>query len=352
MLFIFKSLKGRKVHNEGEAAKLWTPGMSVLNSNGDLDASSLGYQYAIQTTTQIRAKVLEQKFYKVPPAEFMTVIPGTGAWKEEIKTNAVYDVSGPFEQGLISVASGPSQLAQVDVGTSPKTAKVNTWAKVYGYSIPEVQKALAANNWDPVQGKMSALKRQWDLGIQKVAFLGLKGDSDTPGLLTSADVNVDTTTITENISAMSADDFATFVSIVLGVFADNANFTVMPNMFAIPLDDFLGLVTPVSASFPVTNKLQYLLDAFKMATGNANFQIRGLAYGQAAFNAGYVSAGGKSRYVLYNNDPETVAMDLPVDFTLTPAGTANNFNFQGVGAGQFTGSIIYRPREVCYFDHS
>jgi hypothetical protein len=346
------SLLGREVRND-DGKKLWVPGMSVLNSNGDLDSTGLGYQYTIQTTTQIRAKVLEQKFYKVPIADFVPVIPGTGVWMEEIKTNAVYDVAGPFEQGLISLASGPSQLAHVDVGTSPKTAKIMTWAKGYMYTVPEVQKALAANNWDVVSGKMSALKRQWDLGLQAIAFLGLKGMlSDVPGLLTNSEVTVDTTTILENISAMSADDFSTFVASILGVYAENSNFTEMPDTFIMPLDDFLGMATPVSASFPMISKAEYLRKAFAEITGNANFQIRGLAYSQAAKNAGYVSTPGTNRYVLYKKDPETLAMDLPVDFTLTPAGTSNNFQWQGVGAGQFTGTIVYRPREVMYYDHS
>jgi hypothetical protein len=304
----------------------WAPGMSVLNSNGDLDPSALGYQYTIQTTTQIRAKVIQQKFFKVPPAEYFSVIPGNGAWMENIKTNAVYDVAGPFEQGLIGTAEGPSQLATVDVGTSPKTAKVHTWAKGYLYTIPEVNKALASTNWDPVSQKMEALKRQWDLGIQKIGFLGLKGDLTlTPGLLSNADVTIDTTTIDENLSAMSAADFADFVATVLGVYADNSNYTAMPNMFVIPLDDFLGLVTPFSSIYPNVSKLTYLIDAFKAATGNSNFQIKGLPYCQKAINAGYVvDASGRNRYALYNNELETVAMDLPVDFQLTPAGTSSS----------------------------
>jgi hypothetical protein len=353
---MFRKLKdmiGREVRNDN--GKLpWVAGMEIVNSNGDLDPASLGYQYTIQTTSFIRSKVIAQKFYKTPPADFFSVIPGTGAWMENIKTNATYDVAGPFEQGIIGNASGPAQIPTVDVGTSPLSAKVHTWAKGYVYTVPEVKKALASSNWDPVSSKMEALKRQWDLGIQKIGFLGLLGDLTlTPGLLTNAAVSIDTTTITENISAMSADDFATFVATILGVFSENSNFTAMPTMFVIPQDDFLGLITPVSATFPMVNKLTYLLDAFKAATGNSNFQIKPLAYCQKDFNAGYVvDASGRNRYALYNNEVETVAMDLPVDFQLTPAGTKNNYQFEGVGAGQFTGCIVYRPREFMYFDHT
>jgi len=348
----FKRLiKGAKLLN----SLGWNPsmGMTLRNANGDVDASSLGYQYTVQTTTQIRAQVIRQKFYEIPFADYVPVVPGTGAWMEDIKTNLVYDTAGSFETGVISVASGPSQIATVDVGTAPVTAKIATWAKGYMYSVPEVQKALAANNWDVVSSKMETLKRNWDLGLQKVAFLGFLPDlTNMPGLLTNASVNINTGVITKNISSMTAAEFATFVAAILAAYFANSNNTVLPDSFEIPMSDYLGLVTPIASGFPVVSQLDYLLDAFKKATQNPNFKVFGLAYGDAANNAGYVAAGGKYRACLYRNDPESVKMDLPVDFILTPAGTSNNFQWQGIGAGQFTGAIAYRPAEMLYFDHT
>ena len=358
MIRKLKDMIGGKVRNDKTPLQ-WAPGMSITNANGDLDSASLGFQYTLQTTDFIRSRVIGQKFYKVPPADFFTIIPGNGAWMEGIKLNATYDIAGPFEQGIIGTASNQGQIATVDVGTAPISRKVHTWAKAYVYSLPEVKKALASLNWDPVEQKMGALKRQWDLGIQKVGFLGLLGDLTlTPGLLTNASVTVDTTTIPMNLGAMTADELTTFVSIVLGVFSENSNFTAMPTKFVIPQDDFLGLVAPYSATFPNISRLNYLLDAFKAATGNANFQIKPLVYCQKDFNAGYVvDASGRNRYALYNDEMDEagnapVSMDLPVDFNLTPAGTKNNFQFEGIGCGQFTGCIFDRPREAVYFDHT
>jgi hypothetical protein len=45
-------------------------------------------------------------------------------------------------------------------------------------------------------------------------------------------------------------------------------------------------------------------------------------------------------------------MDIPVDFTMTQAGTLNNFQFQDAAYGQFTGVGIYRLLELVYFDLS
>lgn len=342
-------LVGKELRNSKE----FVPGMTLLNANGDVDTASLGYQYTIQTTTQIRAKTITQKFYTVPPADYISVIPGTGAWMEDIKTNITYDVAAAFESGIISTASGPARIANVDVGLSSINSKITTIAKGYQYSTPELQKALASNNWDVVAAKLEALKRHFDLGMQKIAFLGLINDlTNSPGLLTNANVTVNTGRIVANISSLSAANFAVLVAGMLADYQANCSYTAMPNTFLIPTDDYVGLATPVASGFPVVSMLTYLEDAFKRITGNANFKIAPLAYGIGAQNLGYVSAIGKSRYVLYNNNIDTLWMDVPVPFTLTPAGTANNFQWQGVGVIQLTGVTIARPAEVLYYDHA
>ena len=348
--------KGVQLRNDAGAPATipFAPGMSVRNANGDLDAVGLGFQYTIQTTTLIRARVIEQKFYRVAPADFMTVNSGQGAWLDEIKTNLQYDAAGDFDAGIMGMGSNNAEVPQVEVGTAPATAKIATWMYGYQYNLIEVQKALAANNWDVVEGKHSAVKRKWDLGIQKVAFLGLLRDlTGFPGLLTNSQVNIDTATIPQNISAMDPDEFSTFVSAIIAAFAENCDYTVMPNTFVIPTSDAVGLAGPVSPTFPVgPSKMEYLVKAFKEVTGDPSFKVLSLAYSNKAKNDGYTASGGKDRYVLYNNNNETLSMDLPVDFNFFAPGTADNFTFRGVSAGQFTGCIVYRPKEMLYFDHT
>jgi hypothetical protein len=343
-------LKGREIRNSG-----WIPGMSIQNASGDIDPAGIGYDYAIRTTTFIRSKVIQQKFYKIAPADFMTVEVGNGAWMEKITQPLQYDNAAGFETGIINTGKGEASLDIVDTGISNKDSVILTWAKGYRWAIPELQKALASNNWDIVQGKVEALKRNWDLGIQDIAFLGSKSLSTVTGLLTSADVTSDTTNIPKNIALMSADEFQTLVAALLGAYFSNSNSTQLPNTFLMPMDDYLGMAAAASSGFPNVSKLFYLAQAFKEITGNASFQIKGLAYCQATYNAGRTTglgASGLQRYALYNNDPETLRMDIPVDFTLSAPGTSDNFYWHGVGYGQFTGCTIYRPAEVLYFDHA
>ena len=330
----------------------WQPGMELFNSNGDINTSSMGYQYTIQTTHLIRAKVITQKFYEVPVTEYVPMEIGEGAWMENIQTNLVYQTGGDFERGNISM-SDPTNITQVGVGLAPVPATIITWAMGYQYSNVEIEKALAADNWDVVQAKVGALKKLWDLGLQQIAFLGSKSNlTNVPGLLSQSAVNVNTSIITLNISSMSSSQFATLVQLLLNDYFANSNSTVLPDTFVIPMSDYLGLATPVASGFPVVSQLTYLLDAFKQITQNPNFKIMGLAYANQSQNAGYWASNGTYRYTLYRRDPEVIRMVLPVDLILNAPGTSNNFNWNGVGVGQYTGAIAYRPAEIRYYDHT
>ena len=321
--------------------------MKLRNSNGDVDPTSLGYQYAIRTTTALRANSLKQKFFEVAPADYFTVAVGEGAWMQEIRTNVEYITSGSFESGYMNTGQNQAQLPNVGIALSNKNAKIKTWGMGYEYSIPELELALASTNWDVVSGKTNALKKVWDLGIQKIGFLGAVSDSDIPGLLTNSDVTIDTTTILSNLSALSASDFQAFVANVLAVYRLNANYTAWPNRFVIPEDDWVGLGTATSPDFPIGDRITYLENFFKRLTGRADFRVMPLVYGNKAQNTASIN---HFRYALYNDDPETLRMDMPVPFQFINP-TPRAISFEGAAVGQHTGCIVYRPREVVYFDH-
>lgn len=328
----------------------WMKGMTLLNANGDVDPASLGYQYAVQTTEQIRAKVVKQVFFEIPPADFFPVVPGEGGWKEGLITNYTFDVAGDFSSGIIGSAVGPARIAQVDAGIAPKTTPIVTWAKGYQYNKVELEKAVASGNWNPIIARQEALKKHFDLGLQKTGFLGMP-EAGLTGFLNNTDVTVDTGTITKDISAMSTAEFRTFVAAILGVYRSNANRTAMPSKFVMPESDFLGLAQPLSADFPMTSKLSFLLQAFREITRNAAFEILPCAYADKDLNAGILDANGNDRYVLYADDAENLQMDVPVPFNLMAPGTGNNFTFEGVAVAQLGPVVVFRPRTMIYFDH-
>jgi len=323
-------------------------GLTLRNSAGDIDQSTLGYQIAIDTLTFIKKQVTEQKFYEIAPADYLPIAVGDGAFAQNILTNLVVNASGDFEAGIINQGSANDRLAMADTGIASKTMRVVNWAKAVGYSVFEIEQALQANNWDIIESKHRARKKNWDLGIQKVAFLGsLTDGTNVPGLLTQSTVNSDISTITKTISSMSTSEFATFVAAVIAAYQSNCVYTAMPTHFLIPQDDWVGLATPLSTVYPSISKLEYLKKAFnEIVPGGVT--LMPLVYSIPAYNTTY--SINKHRYVMYRKDPETLRMDIPVDYTVTQPNTYNNFQFQDAAYGQFTGVGVYRPLEVLYFD--
>ncbi|RTL04662.1 DUF2184 domain-containing protein [Candidatus Dependentiae bacterium] len=326
-------------------------GLELRNANGDISPNSLSYNYTMDRLSYIRQRVVEQTFYEVLPSNYLDVIPGEGAFAQQIITNATIKTGSNFASGKVNTSGHNNRLATADAAVTPVYTKVTNWAMAIDYNIFDVEQSLFSGNWDIVEMKHRARKKDWDLGIQAVAFLGDLDDlTDFPGLLTQSTVNVNTSLITTNISAMTYTQYNTFVAGVIGAFLSNANQTVYPNMFVIPQDDYAGLAAPINPEFPLISKLSYLQQAFDAIVPNGKVKILPSAYAMSAYN----NAAGvnKQRYALYRRDIDTMFMELPVDYQTTMVGTLNNFNFQDAAYGQYCGVTLLKPLEMLYFDHS
>ena len=317
---------------------------TFLNS---IQAKDAQYQQIIDTLTYIESITVEQKFYEVAIADYVPVEVGNGSFSESILRNLSFDVAGDFEDGIINTGE-KSRLAEVDAVLSPVTIPVLNWGKYAAYTLFDVEQAARSSNWDVIEGKLKARKKNWDLGIQKVAFLGSSVISSVTGLLNNANATINTTTITKRISDMSDSEFQTFVGLLLADYRTNVNGSAMANRFVIPESDYVGLGSAASTAYPLITKLEYLENTFTRMAGKlgaSDFKILPSKYGESA-----ISGLGVDRYVLYNQNSETMTMHIPVDYTTTNFDTDNQFSFQNVAYGQYTGLGLYREREALYFD--
>lgn len=335
--------------------------MKILNSKGQpvlLNAqeqnianlmqrqvNSLGYEVNITTLTTIMKKITEQKFFEIAPADYLPVRVGEGAWSTNLITYRSFALGDDFENGVINTGANNSRLASADAGVDSVTVKVLNWAKSIGWSLFDLQLAAKSGNWDLVTAKEKARLKNWQLGIQKVAFLG-SSDGMAKGLLNQVGIETNTTFISKPISAMTTVELKAFCAGVLDLYRANCNRTAWPTHFIIPESDYLGLASPASADFPIRSTLSLLEETFQVMTKNAGFKILPLAYADAAYNTALIN---KQCYVLLNYEEESLRMDIPVDYTNTLANSIDNFSFQNVGYGQFTGVMAYRPKEMLYF---
>lgn len=312
--------------------------------------NSLGYEVAITTLTTITKKITEQKFFQIAPADFLPVRVGEGTWSTNLTTYRSFDAADAFETGIINTGGQNSRLATADAAVDALNIKVFPWAKSIGWSIFDLEFAAKSGNWDLVSAKEKSRKRNWDLGIQRIAFLGATGlngvGGSCLGLLNQGGVTVNTTVITQPISAMSTTDLKQFCVQVVEAYRANCNRTAFPTHFIVPESDYNGMAGQASAQFPMKSVLQLLEEMFQTICRNKAFKILPLAYADAAYSGLSVQ-----QYVLLNYDEESVRMDLPLDYTSTLANSLDNFSFQNAGYGQFTGVLAYRPLEMLYFQY-
>lgn len=340
-------MRHRILNSQGEPIVLNQMESKIAMMNQRV-VNSLGFEIDITTLTTIMKKVTEQKFFEIAPADYLPVRVGEGAWSTSLVTYRSYNIAGDFAQGIINGGGGNARLAGADAGVDSVAVQVKNWAKSIGWTLMELQQAMKAGNWDLITAKEKSRKKNWDLGIQSVAFLGLEGSSDVKGLLSQSGIEENTTLITKPISSMSEAELKVFTAGLIDAYRENCARTAWPTHFIIPESDYLGLASQASADFPVKSVLELLLEAFRLNTRNKDFQILPLAYADAAYNPN----SAKQIYTLLKYEEESIRMDIPVDYTNTLANSIDNFSFQNVGYGQFTGVQSYRPKEMIYFTYT
>ena len=338
----FRNAKGEKVELTQKEAAL---AKAVEIQNAEV-LNALGIEIPITTLMTAIKSVSEQKFYKIAPADYVPVVVGEGSFGTDLLKYLSFQTGSDFEEGIIKTGTGNAKLAQVDAGVEGIRIPIINWAKGLNWNLMEVQQAAKTGNWDLITAKEKSRKTNWDLGIQKVAFLGSETVPSAKGLLNQDNVNSNMTTITKSISSMSTTEYSTFVSEVYAKYRANSNFTAEPDTFIIPENDYNGLATPLNTTYPTVSKLEYLKKAFREVVGQ-EVEIKKLAYANKGQNNLNVN-----RYVLLHKDPDTLAFNIPVDYTSTMANSINGFNWENAAYGQFTGVRVYRPLEVLYFDFS
>ena len=311
----------------------------------ELNKNSLGYSQLISTLTAVGRKVSEQKFYELAVADYCPIVIGNGAFQRTIINWRTYVKGEGFKTGVISNASNKSQMPLVDAAYDQIQQTIYNWAKGLVYSLFELEEAMQANTlFSLIEAREISRRKEWDLGIQEVVMLGYGASY---GLLNQSTVTVDSATISKKISTMSASEFNIFAGLVYEAYRSNCARTAKPTHFVLPESDYNGLVTYPDATYPLHTKLFLLEQAFKTITGNAAFKILPNAYcDKANFDT------TNNRYVLLNYDESSVKCDLPIDYTMTQAGTTNGFSWENVGYGSFTGVVAQREKEMLYFGNT
>lgn len=314
--------------------------------------NSLGYEVSITTLTALSKKITEQKYYQLSggagPADYIPIVASNGAWGTQITTYRSFIEGDDFSTGVVATGSGNSRLAGVDASVDSVSVKIRNWAKSCGWTLFDVEQASRSGNWDVIATLQKARKKNFDLGIQAICFLGMSGDSSVLGLYNQSGITTDTTNLPMPFWKMTPADLAQAPGNILESYRSNNNRTAYPNRFVWPESDYNRSANQASPTFPIKSIKQVLEDTFKEITGHKDFKILPSAYGDQA----YGGLASVCTYALYNYEEESIRMDLPVPYSATLANSTDNFNFTNVGYAQFTGVQVYRPLELLYFTNA
>lgn len=311
------------------------------------------YKQEIDTLTALDNKIIEQKFFTVNIPDFVDIDEGNGAWADQIFNYQTFDNAGDGFEGFQVDGSNESRMPTVDIQYDGRIDKRKIWNKKVSYKKVDMEQIKAilkagGRNFDIIADKLAARKRNFDLMMQDVAFLGNPVFNDINGLLNNSEVTTDTTLITTSIGALPDPDFNLLVSQMIGEYINQTNYSELkPNRLIMPYSDFLSLTQFNSVQFPMMSKLEYLENVFKKATMSDDFKILPSPYAEAGRNG-----TGKNIYMLYRKDPNVLVLDLPVPYSTTAFNTIDDYVFYNVGYGQVGGVRIFRPQEVLYFSYT
>lgn len=304
-----------------------------------------GYLVPMTTLTAVLKSLASQKFYEIPVNDYLPVRVGTeAAWARDMLMFRSFQIGGDFEKGYIETGN-EGRLASTDVTLDAVRVPIRTWAKELTWSIADVAEAARTGIWDIVTQKEKARRTNWNLGIQKTAFLGSR-DGKMEGLATLSDVNINTTLVPANLPQMTDAEFTAFVGNLVGAYLQNNDYTQMPNRLYIPLKDFVALNNATSIAFPIKSKIEYLRDALR-ATAGQDFEIKPLAYLQTEKSDGKLNA---DRYILMRYDEEVARFEIPVDYTVTVPNSIEGWTIRNAAYGQHSGVLSARPQEILYLD--
>lgn len=318
----------------------------TVNNASAISTATAGFEQTISTITSIVQGVIRQKFYTLlgqTPSDFVPMdVSGFGAYSSQIFQYRAAYVGSSFNAGLVAPSTGLGQNATADIVIDGITIKNNFWRMQYVVSNEQIKMAEVDRSvFSLIEEKEKARKTVWDLGIQEVVFNGL-GDGVTFGLLNQPDVSKDTSLFPVALTKMSLAQLRTFMSTLMGVYLDHSNGTAMFDTWCMPTNEFMGLGTYISDSFPQQTYRDAIEKIF--AESGYNVKIVHSLYNQTAGD------GQKGRHVFYRNNPDSIRMYIPKTYTPHPLYPINGMDSVSLAEGQFTGVTVLRTGEILYAD--
>ena len=223
------------------------------------------------------------------------------------------DFAGIMNEFRNAVGNNGNYVPRVNAGLNQKKVNVYTFEVAYDLRFVELEKMKKTTLQKSIQDIYSnAIVAGWDLFVQKIAYVGIKGST---GLFNSASVKttaIDNSSATASNSGFKGMDDRDIVSWFNGVFEyyllnSNMNITVLPDTFLVPT--FVGSDLTGRMNELYTNILRKFMIDHNLGVDESDGEIKITISSRPDLNE--LGAGGHGRIVAYKKAKEFVRLDMP-----------------------------------------
>lgn len=315
--------------------------MVAYNGHSAFSGAAAGLEQTITTLSDIIAGVLDQKFYELldqTPSDFVPFDVGRGAYATNIFRYKAAYVGDKFKNGLVSPSTGLGGNAKSSIVIDGITVYNNFWRMDYEVSNEMLQQGLKTPEaFSIIEENEKARYKIYQLGIQELLFKGL-GDGKSYGLLNQPDVTVNTSLFPKKLTEMTFAQLQELTTQVKQTFFANSGSTVLPNIWCMPTNEFLGL-DYFPSDYTLKTVRQILMEA-----------LPGVKFVHSVYNDKASTDGAHGRHVFYRYDADSVSIIIPKPYTPHPLYPMNGVDSISVAEAQFTGVNLWRTKEMMYAD--
>ena len=283
----------------------------------------------------IKANTYDKKFPKLRAKEFIPVSYDADPGALSI---TYYQYT---EVGLaIIVSNYAHDLPRADAFGKKFNSPVETVGASWGINTQEMRSSDKINARAP-QRKANACRRAFETKVDNIAF---SGDTATGLTGFSNNANVPVTTLTagaggdEEWRLKTPDEIIADVSLLYETTHDATNNVEDPDTLLLPPRAYTHIANNPRSSTSDTTILKWLLDN--------NPSLKAIAPWWKLKTAG---AGGVGRAILYTRDPDSVTLEIPLEFT-QHAAQFRNLELVTPTEGRVGGVLFYYPLSARYVD--
>jgi hypothetical protein len=317
----------------------------AIKTNDDV---VVGFDQVLTTLTAIDTEIAREKNALEKVSDFIDVVEGNGAWREEIMYFKAHNNDGDtLNDWRVDYAQHGAAKPLTQASVSSAKVPVLTLVKMMEYNRKELAQAMASGVWDPIREKEYNRRHNFDIVFQRFAMFGSE-DGEYEGLLNISGVETDTGTAFggKNLSAMTDDEFIAAMKTLFSDYYVGTDMTELPNRFILPEIERLKLATTftsVASGFKDhVSRLEILEESLRRACGE-EAKVLGSLYANAKWNNGY------NQYVLYRRDARDLRIETPVPYTVYQGTSVDGWNYQNTAVAQISSVIAKRKKEIKYF---